>query len=156
MAWSSRTMKTQSPNHLFISLSLDDASFLTQTSLRGIKRFHLRISLTEFLSQRLKEKFKNTQRSFWNCLAFVIPKLNWKKSWKFIVSSILCSPSYPIIFEILTWLLTWVDSYKFKQEDQSLSPKKIFWTFTEGKCFPLPAFTKEISLCNYFESWLYL
>lgn len=57
-------MKTQSPNHLFISLSLDDASFLTQTSLWGIKRFHLRISLTEFLSQRLKEKFKNTQRSF--------------------------------------------------------------------------------------------
>lgn len=49
-------MKTQSPNHLFISLSLDDASFLTQTSLWGIKRFHLRISLTEFLSKRLKEK----------------------------------------------------------------------------------------------------
>lgn len=150
-------MKTQSLNHPLISLGLDDASFLTQISLWEIQEFCLRISLIEFLSQRLKKKLKRTQRSFWNRLAFcdlefVILKINRK----FTVSWILCSPSCPIIFEILTGPLTWVDNCKFKQEDQSLSPKKSFKLWQRARpspCHPSPkksAFATTLKVgCTY-------
>lgn len=109
------------PKSFLFSLVLDDASFLTQTSLWGIKGFILEfLSLNSWVKDW--KKLKSTQRSFWNCLAFVILKINRK----FTVSWILWSPSYPIVFGILAWLLTWVDNYKSKQEDQSLSPKISF------------------------------
>lgn len=47
------------------------------------------------------------------------------------VSGMLCS-SYPIILESLTGPLTWVDNYKYKQEDHSLSPRKYFKLWQVG------------------------
>lgn len=151
MSQNLRMIRTQNQIQSRISLGLDDASFLTKTSLWVIEGFYLRISLIKFLSQRPKKNFKSIQRSFWNCFVFVILKK----------TEISLYREFCVLLPI--WQsLKFSHDYLHEWKITNLSKKirvfllKIFQTLTESKSYPLPPFPKEISLFNHFESWLYL